>query len=141
MSRAFTLAKEAKRQGNHPFGAVVVYKGDVISTGYSSEITDSDVAAHAETKALQEATKQVGRDLKDCSLFASGEPCNMCVSAIFHAHVGRIVIGCSREDIPSFFCRHSIGISELAADSSYKPDIVWGVIKEKAIELFQNIIL
>lgn len=139
MVQAIAEAEKGKRVGNLPFGAVVVRAGLVVGRGHSQEITRRDVTAHAEMQALSEACTRLGRDLSQGTIYCSGEPCNMCASAILHAQVGRIVIGASRADLPYIFRARQIGIMALAADSSYAPEIVWGVLQSEAVKLFADI--
>ena len=136
MVQAIAEAERGQRVGNLPFGAVVVRAGLVVGRGHSQEVTNRDVTAHVEMQAISEACQRLGRELSQCTIYCSGEPCNMCASAILHAKVTRIVIGASRADLPSIFRQRQIGITALADDSSYAPEIVWGVLREEAIKLF-----
>ncbi len=138
LREAVQLARRAKSGGNMPFGAIVVCDDKIIGRGYSTEISDRDVTAHAEMKAVREASKQKNRDLSDCTIYASGEPCTMCASAILHARIKRIVIGAARGDAPDFFRQRSIGIVELVKDASYKPEVIFGILKQEAINLFKD---
>jgi tRNA(Arg) A34 adenosine deaminase TadA len=139
MAQAIAEAERGKRVGNLPFGAVVVRAGLVVGRGHSQEMTSRDVTAHAEMQALKEACQRLGRDLTDSTIYTSGEPCNMCASAIFHAKISRVVIGAARSDLPHVFRQRQIGITALAEDSSYAPEIVWGVLKDEAVKLFQDV--
>ena len=88
MRQAIQLAQQAKENGDHPFGAVIVRGGNVIASGKSEELTKSDVTKHAELIAVSEASQKLNnKDLSDCRVYASGEPCNMCASAIFQAKI------------------------------------------------------
>ena len=139
MLQAIAEAERGKRVGNLPFGAVVVRAGLIVGRGHSREVTNRDVTAHAELQAISEACQRLGRDLEQCTIYASGEPCNMCASAILHAKIGRIVISSSRADLPHIFRARQIGIDDLARDSSYQPDIVRGVLREASGKLFNDL--
>ncbi|MBI2592648.1 MAG: nucleoside deaminase [Candidatus Colwellbacteria bacterium] len=138
MKLAIEEARKAKREGNLPFGAVVVCAGKVISSEHGKENTEQDVTAHAETRAISGACHSLKRkDLSDCIVYASGEPCNMCASAIFQANVPRVVIGISRDELPNIMRPRKIKIEQLAEDCSYKPEIVKGVLRDEVLKLFE----
>src|SRR5438128_1037783 len=93
MDQAIKLAKSAKSSGNFPFGAVIVKGGEVISSGQCQEVTEHNVTKHAELIAVSRACSKLKTvDLSGCTLYASGEPCNMCASAAFQADIARVVI-------------------------------------------------
>jgi tRNA(adenine34) deaminase len=94
MRVALELAAEAEEAGEVPVGAVVVRNGVIIGRGYNCPISAADPTAHAEVMALRNAAINVGNyRLADCTLYVTLEPCTMCVGAIFHARIGRLVYG------------------------------------------------
>jgi tRNA(adenine34) deaminase len=94
MRVALDLARQAAQAGEVPVGAVVVKDGQIIGRGYNAPISRHDPSAHAEIAALRDAAQQIGNyRLVDCELFVTLEPCVMCVGAMFHARVGRVVFG------------------------------------------------
>ena len=94
MGEALALAAEAARMGEVPVGAVVVKQGRVIGRGFNRPITSSDPTAHAEIVALREAAAAEGNyRLPGCELYVTLEPCAMCVGAMVHARISRIVFG------------------------------------------------
>jgi tRNA(adenine34) deaminase len=96
MQAALQLAAEAAAQGEVPVGAVVVKDGAIIGRGYNRPITSSDPTAHAEIVALREAAAALGNyRLTGCELYVTLEPCAMCVGAMVHARLARIVYGAS----------------------------------------------
>lgn len=91
---ALAQAELARAAGEVPVGAVVVLDGAVVGRGYNRPIASSDPTAHAEVVALREAGRAVGNyRLTGASLYATVEPCLMCVGAIVHARVGEVVYG------------------------------------------------
>lgn len=77
-----------------PVGAVMVYKGRIISTGRNTTEESGNPTLHAEMKVIQEAAKKVGRfKLPECALYVTLEPCPMCAGAILQARVGTLVYG------------------------------------------------
>ncbi|HET7728506.1 MAG TPA: tRNA adenosine(34) deaminase TadA [Usitatibacter sp.] len=94
MREALALAARAAAAGEVPVGAVVVKDGEIIGRGYNRPISSSDPTAHAEIVALRDAaTAQQNYRLVGCELFVTLEPCAMCVGAMVHARVARIVYG------------------------------------------------
>jgi tRNA(adenine34) deaminase len=94
MRMALELAGEAAAAGEVPVGAVVVKDGEVIGRGFNRPITSSDPTAHAEIVALREAAAALGNyRLPGCELYVTLEPCPMCVGAMVHARIARVVYG------------------------------------------------
>lgn len=94
MRVALALADDAARAGEVPVGAVVVKDGHIIGRGFNRPITTSDPTAHAEIVAMREAAAHLGNyRLTGCELFVTLEPCVMCVGAMAHARIARIVYG------------------------------------------------
>jgi tRNA(adenine34) deaminase len=96
MREALVLAALAAESGEVPVGAVVVKDGEVIGRGFNRPITSSDPTAHAEIVALREAATHLGNyRLPGCELYVTLEPCAMCVGAMLHARLARVVFGAS----------------------------------------------
>lgn len=94
MLAALELARQARDAGEVPVGAVVVQDGAIIGRGYNHPISAADPTAHAEVMALRDAARHLGNyRLTDCTLYVTLEPCAMCVGAIFHARIARLVYG------------------------------------------------
>jgi tRNA(adenine34) deaminase len=94
MREALDLAAEAARGGEVPVGAVVVKDGAIVGRGSNRPIGAKDPTAHAEIVALREAAAAIGNyRLTDCDLFVTLEPCAMCVGAMLHARLARVVYG------------------------------------------------
>lgn len=94
MQQALALARQAAEEGEVPVGAVVVLAGEVIGRGFNRPIGQCDASAHAEINALRDAGQRLGNyRLPDATLFVTIEPCTMCVGAMVHARIGRLVYG------------------------------------------------
>jgi tRNA(adenine34) deaminase len=77
-----------------PVGAVVVKEGEIVGRGWNRPISTSDPTAHAEIVALREAAARLGNyRLPGCELYVTLEPCAMCVGAMLHARLARVVYG------------------------------------------------
>lgn len=94
MERALELAARAASIGEVPVGAVVVLDGREIGSGYNAPITGCDPTAHAEVRALRDAAARVGNyRLPGATLYVTLEPCTMCVGALVHSRISRLVYG------------------------------------------------
>lgn len=94
MAVALDLAREAATLGEVPVGAVVVKADEIVGRGCNQPIGRHDPTAHAEVMALRDAATRLGNyRLPGCELYVTLEPCAMCIGAIFHARIGRVVFG------------------------------------------------
>jgi tRNA(adenine34) deaminase len=94
MRRAIDLARRAAEEGEVPVGAVVAIGGEIVGEGWNRPIKAADPSAHAEIQALRAASARLDNyRLLDSTLYVTLEPCPMCVGAIFHARVRRVVFG------------------------------------------------
>lgn len=94
MREALALARQAEAMGEVPVGAVVVKDGAIIGRGFNAPIGRQDPSAHAEMAALRDAAQHEGNyRLTGCELYVTLEPCAMCVGALFHARIARVVYG------------------------------------------------
>ncbi|ROQ46729.1 tRNA(adenine34) deaminase [Marinobacter sp. 3-2] len=119
MNRALQLAGEAAAKGEVPVGAVVVLDGKEIGAGFNAPISGCDPTAHAEIRALRDAAARVGNyRLPDATLYVTLEPCTMCVGAIVHGRISRLVYG-AREP--------KAGAIESARRTLEEPHLNWDV--------------
>jgi tRNA(adenine34) deaminase len=94
MRAALERAQEAQRRGEVPVGAVVVLDGTVIGDGFNQPIGARDPTAHAEIVAIRQAAQRIGNyRLAGAELYVTIEPCQMCVGAMVHARIARVVYG------------------------------------------------
>jgi tRNA(adenine34) deaminase len=114
MREALELAMKAAQAGEVPVGAVVVKDGAIVGRGFNRPITSSDPTAHAEVVALREAAAAEGNyRLPGCELYVTLEPCAMCVGAMVHARIARIVYGA--RDPKTGACGSIVDLPGLAA--------------------------
>lgn len=97
--RSLEVAARARRQGNHPFGALLVGPdGEILLEAENTVVTSGDVTAHAETNLVRLASQQyASEELAGCTLYTSTEPCAMCAGAIFWSNIRQVVYGLSAE--------------------------------------------
>ena len=94
MQFALELAGQARQRGEVPVGAVVVLDGIVIGDGFNQPVTAHDPTAHAEIVAMRKAAARLGNyRLTGAELYVTIEPCQMCVGAMIHARIARVVYG------------------------------------------------
>ncbi len=94
MGVALELAREGAAFDEVPVGAVVVKDGEIVGRGFNQPIGRHDPTAHAEVMALRDAAECLGNyRLPGCTLYVTLEPCAMCIGAIFHARIARVVFG------------------------------------------------
>ena len=94
MDEAIQLAESASLMGEIPVGALVVLGGKVIGAAGNASIKKSDPTAHAEMLAIKQASSRVGNyRLVGASLYVTIEPCTMCLGAMMHARISRLVFG------------------------------------------------
>ncbi|MFE2377298.1 nucleoside deaminase [Streptomyces sp. NPDC059398] len=100
LERAIALSRlSLDDEGKGPFGAVVVVGGEVVGEGANSIVECNDPTAHAEVMALRSAGRALGRHLmEDAVLYASSEPCPMCLVACYWARIPRLVYGANSRD-------------------------------------------
>jgi tRNA(Arg) A34 adenosine deaminase TadA len=98
---AIEIARKARQNGNHPFGALLVDEaGNTLLEAENTVITDRDCTGHAETNLMRKASKRYDPAfLATCTLYTSTEPCPMCSGAIFWGNVRRVVYGLSEEGL------------------------------------------
>ena len=94
MGAALELAREARERGEVPVGAVLVIDGEIMGRGFNQPVSRNDPTAHAEIVALRQAGREAGNyRLPGSTMYVTIEPCQMCVGAMVHARVARVVYG------------------------------------------------
>ena len=94
MRRALELAQRAQEEGEVPIGAVLVVQNEIEGEGWNRPISASDPTAHAEIQALRAAAAKLKNyRLTGATLYVTLEPCEMCLGAMFHARIARVVFG------------------------------------------------
>jgi len=100
MQAAIELAREGMLAGKGgPFGCVIVKGEEIVGRGSNMVISTMDPTAHAEVVAIRDACKNIGNfQLDDCEVYASCEPCPMCLGALYWARVKKVVYANTRYD-------------------------------------------
>lgn len=118
LRKAILLSERNVDKGGGPFGAVIVKDNKIIATGVNSVTTKNDPTAHAEIVAIRKAAKKLQTyNLSGCEIYASCEPCPMCLSAIYWAHLDVIYYANSKSDAAAIGFDDAFIYEELKLDS------------------------
>lgn len=113
MKRAVEIAVQNVNEGGEPFGAVLVKDGEIISEGVNELHKTYDISGHAEMLAIRRAQEKLQtHDLSECIMYASGEPCPMCLSAMYMSGIKKGYYCASIEDAAEVGLGGSIVIYE-----------------------------
>ncbi len=137
---AIKVAKESKKNGDLPYGCILVDKsGEVILRGKNTINTDIDCLAHAEVNLIREACKMFDYSfLNDCTIYTSDEPCPMCTSAIYWSGIGKLVYGLSKtryyeivgRDNPNWV--FEMPVRELMEKGERKVEVIGPLLEDEA---------
>lgn len=135
MHMALDLAQQARDRHEVPVGAIVVKDRKVIGRGYNCPVSGNDPTLHAEIMALRDAARHLDNyRLPSCALYVTLEPCVMCIGAIFHARITRLVYGAG--DPKGGACG---GVIDLPSEArlNHHLQITAGVLAEPAAALLK----
>ncbi len=136
MREALDLAAQAAAGGEVPVGAVVVKDGVVIGRGSNRPIGANDPTAHAEVVALRDAAARLGNyRLTGCEIYVTLEPCAMCVGAMLHARLGRVVFGAA--DPKTGACGGAVSLSS-EAKLNHQTSFSGGVLADECGALLKR---
>ncbi len=136
MHRALQLADYAAGQGEVPVGAVLVREGEIAGEGWNQVISSSDPTAHAECVALRDAARKAANyRLPGSTLYVTLEPCTMCVGALVHARVQRLVFA-TREPRAGVICSCAHALD--ADYYNHKVDWEEGLLAEESAARLQD---
>lgn len=117
--RAIEIAKNGISSGGGPFGAIIVRDNKIISEAFNRVILNKDPTAHAEILVIRQASSLLKtHDLSECTLYASCEPCPMCLGAIYWSGIKKIVYSCDRTDAEGAGFSDKLIYSEIVLDPS-----------------------
>jgi tRNA(Arg) A34 adenosine deaminase TadA len=139
---AIEIARRARDNGNHPFGAILVDKeGRLLMEAENTVVTDRDPTGHAETNLIRQASRRYDSDLlAACTLYASTEPCPMCSGAIYWGNVRRVVYGLSQEGLHEMIGEESeenlrLSCRDILGKGGRSIEVVGPLLEEEAREV------
>ena len=140
MREAIRLSIDPMRRGEGgPFGAVVVKDGEIIGRGWNQVTCANDPTAHAEVVAIREACRRMGTfRLTDCGLYASCEPCPMCLSAAYWARISRLFFAATRQDAADAGFDDEMLYREISLPSSRRSVPTVQLLREPALAAFSE---
>jgi len=140
MQEAIRLSLEMMRAGKGgPFGAVVVRDGEIVGRGWNQVTSTNDPTAHAEIVAIREACRKAGAFfLEGAELYASCEPCPMCLSATYWARISRVYYAASRKDAAEAGFLDEMIYEELAREAGRRRIPCIGLGREEALSAFRE---
>lgn len=133
MKKALQEAEEAYLKGEIPVGAIVVVADKVIARSHNLTELLNDVTAHAEMQSITAAANFLGgKYLKDCTLYVTLEPCQMCGGALYWSQISKIVFGARDEQR---------GFLNMGTKLHPKTTVVSGVMANEAADLMKRFFL
>jgi len=130
MKKAYQEAENAFDKGEIPVGAIIVLNNQIIARAYNLTETLNDVTAHAEMQAFTAAADFLGgKYLKDCTLYVTLEPCQMCAGASYWAQIGKIVYGASELER---------GFKNLNTKLHPKTKVIGGILENECSQLLKR---
>ena len=139
MRKAIALSDESVDAGGGPFGAVIVKDGKVVGAAANRVTLNNDPTAHAEVMAIREACQNLGTfDLSGCTLYASCEPCPMCLSAIYWARIDEYFYANDKNDAKSIDFDDAFIYEEIDKKPEERYIKRGQIIRDEAIKVFEK---
>ena len=138
MKRAIELSIESVNKGGGPFGCVIVKNEKIVSEGSNKVTSTNDPTAHGEIVAIREACKKLNNfNLSESELYSTCEPCPMCLSAIYWAHIDKIYYANTREDARKIDFDDSLIYTELKKNIDKRKIPMIQILRNEALKAFE----
>ena len=138
MTRAIELSIESTNSGGGPFGSVIVKNDKVIAEGSNKVTLNNDPTAHGEIVAIRKACKSMNNfNLSGCELYSTCEPCPMCLSAIYWAHIEKVYYANTRDDAQKIDFDDSLIYSELLKNVKKRKISMIQMMRNEALKAFE----
>ena len=138
MTRAIELSIESVNSGGGPFGSIIVKNDKVIAEGSNKVTLDNDPTAHGEIVAIRNACKSLNNfNLSGCELYSTCEPCPMCLSAIYWAHIDKVYYANTRDDAQKIDFDDSLIYSELLTNVKKRKIPMFQMMRDEALKAFE----
>jgi len=140
MHEAIHLSETGMQQNEGgPFGCVIVKDDEIIGRGWNQVLSANDPTAHAEIVAIRNACKKLGSfHLHDCELYASCEPCPMCLAAIYWAQLKMIYFANTRNDANAIGFNDAFIYDELTLANEYRNVKMIALGRNDALKIFEQ---
>lgn len=139
MQRAIELAEISVENGGGPFGAVIVKNGEIIAEASNRVTQENDPTAHAEVVAIRKAASKMKEfSLEECEIYASCEPCPMCLSAIYWARIPIVYYGADRHDAEAAGFDDSFIYDQLSKPETERTIRMAKIVSEKSLDAFKK---
>ena len=136
MSIAIELAKQAEANGEVPVGAVLILDDKMIGKGRNQSIEINDPSAHAEIQALREGGSKIGNyRLKGSKIYVTIEPCTMCIGALVHARIEKLIFGARESKSGAVSFANDI-LEKNSFNHRFK--VIEGVLEDECSQLMRN---
>ena len=138
MTRAIALSIENVNSGGGPFGSIIVKNDKVIAEGSNKVTLNNDPSAHGEIVAIRKACKSLNNfNLSGCELYSTCEPCPMCLSAIYWAHIDKVYYANTRNDAQKIDFDDSLIYSELLTNVKKRKIPMVPMMRDEALKVFE----
>jgi tRNA(Arg) A34 adenosine deaminase TadA len=144
MKMAITEARKGMREGNHPYGSVIVKDGKVLVKAHSTGALTHDIAAHADMSAARKLSKKAKtHDVKGSTVYATGEPCPMCSAALAAMRISELFIAANYRHLPPQMNRGrkrpgKITYKEIFKEYGLKVKVKEGVLKNEVLKMYDE---
>lgn len=139
MRKAIEMSLKSIDNGGGPFGAVIVKDGEIIAAASNSVTIDNDPTAHAEVNAIRMACKKLGTfDLSGCEIYASCEPCPMCLASIYWARIDKLYYANTKQDADKIGFSDNFIYEEFAKPECQRSIKTTTMLRNEAIKAFEK---
>ena len=141
LSRTLKIAEDSVESGNHPFGALIALNGEIVLEAENRVITDQDATAHAELRALRAMVPTltamgISHRKSELTLYASTEPCVMCLGALYWAGIKHVVFACSQKRMTAYTTgSFVVPADQITSHMRNPPQIEGPFLEEQAAQL------
>ena len=140
LERAIELSRDGMRtKKGGPFGCVIVKDGKIIGEGCNQVATTNDPTAHAEVVAIRDACRYLNSfQLTGCDVYASCEPCPMCLGAIYWARPARVIYANTKQDAAAISFDDQFIYDEMKKPNGEKAIVFIHYPNQKALQVFEE---
>ncbi|KAB2446127.1 nucleoside deaminase [Bacillus thuringiensis] len=140
MKKAIEIALQARKEGNEPFGAILVKNDKIVMVGENKIHTFCDPTHHAEIGLIRTFCSENNiANLSEYKLYTSCEPCVMCSGAMVWSNLGKIVYSVSHDQLAKIAGSNiMVSCKEIFEKSPQKPEVVEGILNEEGLKVFDG---